>query len=563
MKKVLMVLLGVLVLAIAAAAIFIATFDTDRYRPLLIQKIEEAIGHPVSIDKVSLTLKGGLSAEISGLAIYETKGGAPVASLERAVATIRLMPLLKKNVEARSIILIKPSVEAVRAGGKLTIRGITQKAGSEKAGKNAAATAIFIGTVKIEDGQFTYIDASKPPITRLPIRDIDVTLKNVSLLRPLHFEARMAVMGERQNLSASGRITPPAPDRAALLENFKLDADLGGLDPTLLKQFVPALKSAEGIMSAQIDRLTLDEAGLGQAKAALSLNSGEVEFAGFKKPLSGIAMDAVAGENKIEIRQLSGTLGGGAIRIQGTAEQLKTRPRLNFEASAERMNLQDFIASAPGDTAQLGGLLSAYFRGSAEGMTGPALIPSLNGDGKVQLREGAVLNLNILREVFSHLSMIPGAAESLSRKLPPSYQEKLNARHTLLGPVDVPIAVRGGVIHLQPFQVNADDFIMTGQGSVTPDGIAQGQAMLILSPQLSEALVRSIKQLECAVNQGRLEIPVLIHGPLKDKRSLRPDPQFLQRIAACVGQGILTDLLNKKNEDGQSREKNILDSLFQ
>jgi hypothetical protein len=252
-----------------------------------------------------------------------------------------------------------------------------------------------------------------------------------------------------------------------------------------------------------------------------------------------------------------GTLGGGALRAQGSARALKARPELNFEASADRMNLQDFIAPAPGDAVQVGGLLSAYFRGTAQGLAAPELTRTLNGDGKVQLRDGAVLNLNILREIFSHLSKIPGAAESLSRKLPPSYQEKLNRQHTILGPVDVPIAVRGGVIHLQPFQVNADDFTLTAQGSVTPDGVAQGQALLILSPQLSEALVRSVKQLGCAVNQGRIEIPVLIQGPLKDRRSIRPDPRFLQQVAACVGQDLLVDFLSKQKGGESAPESGV------
>ncbi|MBI3320125.1 MAG: AsmA family protein, partial [Candidatus Omnitrophica bacterium] len=106
MKKLMIVCGVVVLLVIGGLAIFIATFDVDRYRPMVISRLEAALGRPVRLERLALGWHGGLAVELRRFAIdAETTGqGEPLASVERATATIHLLPLLKKQVQVASVV---------------------------------------------------------------------------------------------------------------------------------------------------------------------------------------------------------------------------------------------------------------------------------------------------------------------------------------------------------------------------------------------------------------------------------------------------------------------------
>ena len=69
MKKILLIAAALLVLLLAGAGVFVATFDADRYRPRVQKEIENVLGQPVEIEKISLGWRSGPSLEVKGLNI--------------------------------------------------------------------------------------------------------------------------------------------------------------------------------------------------------------------------------------------------------------------------------------------------------------------------------------------------------------------------------------------------------------------------------------------------------------------------------------------------------------
>ena len=123
MKYFLRVLVIICLLAVAAVAIFLATFDADRYRPQLIAQLQAALGKPVTLDRISLGWQQGIAVQFKGLAIYEGAAavGEPLIQVESAPGVLKLLPLLKKQVQVASVVLVRPRIQVTRdAQGNVT-----------------------------------------------------------------------------------------------------------------------------------------------------------------------------------------------------------------------------------------------------------------------------------------------------------------------------------------------------------------------------------------------------------------------------------------------------------
>ena len=71
MKKILIITMVIFVLLVAALTVFVLTFDANRYKGVLITKLEESIGRDIRIDNISLSLLRGLEIELKNLAIKD------------------------------------------------------------------------------------------------------------------------------------------------------------------------------------------------------------------------------------------------------------------------------------------------------------------------------------------------------------------------------------------------------------------------------------------------------------------------------------------------------------
>ncbi len=69
MKRFFFILSALLLIAAAALGVFLATFDADRTRPMVVKKMEAALGRPVKLERIALRWKGGIAAELHGLEI--------------------------------------------------------------------------------------------------------------------------------------------------------------------------------------------------------------------------------------------------------------------------------------------------------------------------------------------------------------------------------------------------------------------------------------------------------------------------------------------------------------
>ena len=563
MKKVL-VIGGVIVgLLVAGVAICLATFNADRYRPLVIKQLESALGRPVQLAHLSLGWRGGIALELRGLAIYPNAQAMtePTVQVDILSAVVRLLPLLKKEVQVSSVALIRPRVQVRRdAQGNIDLMGLAVVAGPAAASSRHTTTvggapmSLDIASLQVEDGSLHWTDAMASPTTDLWVKSLDATLKHVSLTRPIEFQLRLAAFSDGQNLHLRGRLQMPTKDRAGVLEGVRLETDFSRLNVAKLTQALPAVKEAglrglAGTLVVSIDRVVLAPQGLGQLAAQVRLSGGRLVLARLGSPIENVTVDALAKQGRIDLKRGLATFAGGTIAATGTMEELKTQPRASLQVTIDRLALDAFLPTPGPNEPQLRGQLSASFHGTGQGLAIPQLTQTLSGQGHLAISDGVIANLNVLREVFRRLSILPGLVETLQARLPESYQAKLAARDTVLQPIEVSVTARDGALAFDQLRVVTDSFQLTGMGRVGFDGTLSCQSMLQVDPALSAAIIKSVKELTSLTDaEGRLQLPVVMTGSLPRVAVLPDVPYVASRLVATKAEELFGALLEKALE---------------
>ncbi|MBI3616195.1 MAG: AsmA family protein [Candidatus Omnitrophica bacterium] len=476
MKRLLLFIGVVFILAAAAVAVFIATFNADLYRPLLVNKLQEALGVPVKLERISLGWRGGIALSLKKLAVYpEPKGiyadlsrrAEPSVQIEEISLLVRPLPLLKKRLEIASVALIQPRVHLSRgAGGAFQVEG--------------------------------------------------VNLPGIS--RPNGLEMTEAVA------SQSASAASPSASAAS--------------------QPGPAPSNSPTAVSLSIDRVQVEQGTVRVSDSSLKPPGEWI--------LEQVALEAVVKPDRIDLRNFSAEIGGGKITVSGKAEGLKSQPRVEFNAAADGLALQKFLPASEGEP-HLSGELSASFQGTVQGSTPDAMLSSLSGNGKVRIAHPVLVNLNILREVFSRISIVPGLEEVLQSRLPESYRDKLNSRDTVFEPIDLPVTAAQGALQFQNLRLATDTFVLTGAGRLGMDRALSSRMQLKIGPELSAAILRSAKEFQALAGpDGRIEFPVMAEGILP-RVTVLPDVSYLashlivHRAEDLLG-GLLEKMLEKSSK---------------
>ena len=272
MKKVLFILGILLALTVAGLAIFILTFDADRYRPLLVTQLQRAVGAPVTLEHLSLGWQKGIALRLQGLAIAENAQGSgePLLEVESASAFVELIPLLHRDVRVTSVVLKRPRIHLIRdAQGRLNLLGLAAAASpmaapSQAARSEHADVSFNVASLRVEDGTVHWTDAMTMPPTDLRVKAVDAMIRHIALNQPMDVELSAALAAEHPNLHVRGHLTPPSPGQSGSLEDAQLSLEGVPLDQLLPSN--PQEPHLRGKLSATLQGhvATLDPAQLTQ-----------------------------------------------------------------------------------------------------------------------------------------------------------------------------------------------------------------------------------------------------------------------------------------------------------
>ncbi|MEW5825107.1 MAG: AsmA family protein [Pseudomonadota bacterium] len=224
LKRVFSGIFVVLLLAVGALAVFVASFDANRYKPLIVEQAKAHTGRELQINgDLSLSIYPWLGLRVQNVVLGNAPGfAAPeMARLRELGVRARLLPLLSGRLEADTLLLDGLELNLERAADGRDnwsdLRGA--KAGAEEvvsapqtASASPALGAFSLGGVEVREARVLLVDAQGGQEVRLEGLDLSTG--------PL-------VPGEPVALHSAGELRLAGP---GLRARFELDSR-AGFDP--------------------------------------------------------------------------------------------------------------------------------------------------------------------------------------------------------------------------------------------------------------------------------------------------------------------------------------------
>jgi uncharacterized protein YhdP len=188
-----------------------------RYKGLIEAQLRDATGREVGMGRASLRFLGGIGIEFKDLVIKDWDGKADFVRTKGLILQLRLLPLLKRQLRWRSLILEQPSVYLRRSGeGSLNVWGRAKGSTRGSKGKYPSILELlssFVGgEMRVHRGSVYLLDdvpGSGPTV--VGVENLSIELKPISMDAPIpfHVQARQPnAEGPNGRVRIAGTIGP-------------------------------------------------------------------------------------------------------------------------------------------------------------------------------------------------------------------------------------------------------------------------------------------------------------------------------------------------------------------
>ncbi len=562
MKKALIIAAILIVLALAALAVFILTFDINRYKDALASQLESVTGNPVEIGALALSWKGQIVMEVDTFRICDRQTRETLLSFEAANATVQLIPLLQKRFEISSISLTRPMLHIIRTkDGRIEVLGYTPKpeAAAEqgpaaRAAKQAVvagpALALDIAAFDIRQGTLRFQDMMIDPPSDVTVQSADISVKNISLTRPVSFNAVMALAGKAQNISASGTAGGFAI-RQPYLKDFNGRFDLGTIGYDELMKALPQLRAAgvregvRGVLTLKVRDLAFADNKISKLSADVTFVDGRLALTQLRTPLENMDLTASIEGDTMTVKSFSGTLANAGMKGSGRIDGISAAPRTTLQTTMEIRGLKKFLATMAASDQTIDGNLKITFDGTAAGSAWEDISRTLAGTGTLTLDRGMIINSNMMRQALGSLTLFPGLADAV-QSAAPELRQPMNQNYTLLRSFSQSYRVEGSYIILPELYIATDFFDLRGTAKVSFTGDLSGSGLIRFAPQISGRMIAILPQMQyLADGQGLVGFPIAFKGGGGGFKVI-PDMNYIaQKVAVQTAQDALADLLTK------------------
>lgn len=302
--------------------------------------------------------------------------------------------------------------------------------------------------------------------------------------------------------------------------------------------------------------------GIEKMNARLSFLGREARIERGEATLDGIPLANLRGDfaqlpNGLSFKNLSLQALGGTLRANGAWEtRSDSFVRLALDSSIEAMDLKTLLAQEfPTFKDQIEGQLNFKARLGGESKDSAALPENLEGEGAAQLRGGSLKNFNLVERVLSKVTGLPGVPSLISARLPARYSSIFQRRDTPFETLAATFIVRQGRIYSEDLSLTTPDYTIHGDGWLGFDKTTQWNAILVMSPQFTQELVKEHRNVRYMLDrQGRLAVPFRLEGSLPYIQA-KPD---LQGLVKAIQRGALqrgTDRVLGGEKDDKTKGK--------
>ncbi|NIM20750.1 MAG: AsmA family protein [Candidatus Latescibacteria bacterium] len=231
---------------------------------------------------------------------------------------------------------------------------------------------------------------------------------------------------------------------------------------------------------------------------------------------------------------------GGTIRGHGNIDLRKTPPQFSFDTKARGLNLVNLVSSTLArSSSRFQGNVNLDIHLGGQGKKWADVRSTLDGAGVLAVLQGAILDMNIAKELLNAIAGELGSAPIVSEHLRKTYPHVFTATKTEFREFEGDVLIKGGRIHAPSFHLGTEDYSILGKGSLGLDWTVDSQAAFILSPRLSKSLIEEAGFVSFLTDdQGRVQIPFSMTGRLQ-KVAFKPD------ISGKIQESIISPEIDK------------------
>src|SRR5947209_7184611 len=502
MRKLGIAILVIVLLFIAAALIIPHVIDINNYHAQIQSKLEKKLGRQVSLGPMSLSLFPP-SFQVSNAVIGEDKSfntGHPFATADKLSISVKLMPLLRKEVDVNSLQLERPHIELMRnANGEWNFTTLgqgakptpPQKTAEETNKKNAGQ--IELANLGSNDSQVAINDLQKHQ-SRAVYDHIDLSVNDFAPDNAFSNKSAVHLPGQgKQAVYLEGK-GGPIQQADMLNTNFDGTLRMDQVSLSAVEKFLnsQALNGMDALLSG--DAKVKNAGGKMASNGTIKMENPRIHNVNVGYPITldyDVADDLTT--DVIQIHRGELKLGSTPVTIAGTVNTKPTPAQLDVKLTAANASI-----------AEAARLASAF---------GVAFNQGMDVNGRV--------NANIQAK---------GAADK------PSMNGQLSARDLVMSGRDLPQPVKVNAIDLTltPETIHSNDFTATtGSTSVTvnfslaqyttPNSIVQASLKAPnarLGEVLNIAKAYGVSAVEGMSGDGQLSLDVQAQGPTKNPSAL-------------------------------------------
>jgi AsmA-like C-terminal region len=243
---------------------------------------------------------------------------------------------------------------------------------------------------------------------------------------------------------------------------------------------------------------------------------------------------------------------GGSLKAKGSYDMRETTPRFAATTTVKATDLtQIFRSMLPSAPQNIRGLINMDLDITGAGKEWNAIQQALKGQGKAEVINGALLDINLAESVLSGATGTSGVANFVPVDVRNKYPAIFSSKNTEFKQLKGSATISDGKARTDDLVVSAAEFETQGKGWFAFDHTVDFRALLLLSQQLSQDIISRAKETKNLANdQGRLEVPFNLSGKLPGAKP-KPDVGY---IARAMGKGAvergLEGLFQKKSPKG-------------
>ena len=439
MKKLFKWIIGLVVvvalLLILAVLLLPVFFDPNDHKPEIQQAVENQIGRQVSLNgPIGWSVFPWIAIELNDVQVANESGfkGDSLADIGTLSARVKLLPLLKKDIQVDTVELMSPQIHLqVAKSGQSNWQSILDHlAGDEDTAQSDGPSNININIegIKVSDGELNYRDAAAG--STLQLSDLNFSSSAITASKPadmsLKAQLEMAESKLTADLSTDFVVNHLLSDQAMVvdIQSLALAGEMDGMPLKVRTQKGGQLDLGED--SLDIPEINIEYANIGLKTPLTGTNisgqtarySGQVtisafDVAEFLQQLGG-GLDNQAGNQLTASTEW--TLRGQVLTLNNIKAQLddselsgqvtiSDMDRLagNFKFNINHINLDDYLPQTESDTASQdsgGGVDFGYLDGEITVGRLTAMGTTLENIKLHMTTRGSELDLRPLTAVF-------------------------------------------------------------------------------------------------------------------------------------------------------------------